>query len=123
MKRSKLLEIIKEVLSEDGAVGNVTAAMDGGMGSPKVPAAFAKPGQGENSATKVMKKDGFKTVKMKKRPYDTKAFRYLDEMYTQTPHVFVTEAEMENSDAVKHTEEMGYKLVKKTNKASDKKNK
>lgn len=123
MKRSKLLEIIKEVLSEDGAVGNVTGAMDGGMGSPKVPAAFAKPGQGENSATKVMKKDGFKTVARPKRPSHTKMFDYLDEAHYSTPHAFVSEEEMINSDAVKHTEEMGYKLVKKTNKASDKKNK
>jgi hypothetical protein len=123
MKRSKLLEIIKEVLSEDGAVGNVTGAMDGGMGSPKTPRAFAKPGQGENSATKIMKKDGFKTVARPKRPSNTKMFDYLDEMHFGTPHAFVTEAEMENSDAVKHTEEMGYKKVSKTNKASDKKNK
>ena len=123
MKRSKLLEIIKEVLSEDGAVGNVTGAMDGGMGSPKTPRAFAKKGQGENTATKVMKKDGFKTVQRPKRPSHTKMFDYLDEMHFGTPHAFVTEAEMENSDAVKKTEEMGYKKVNKTNKASDKKNK
>ena len=123
MKRSKLLEIIKEVLSEDGAVGNVTGAMDGGMGSPKTPNAFAKPGQGKNRATKTMEKDGFKPVKMKKRPYNTKGFNYLDETHYNTPHVFVSEAEMENSDAVKKTLEMGYKKVNKTNKASDKKNK
>lgn len=79
MKRSQLLEIIKEVLSEDGAIGNVTGAMDGGMGSPKTPNAFAKKGQKTNRAIEVMKKDGFKPVKMKKRPYNTKGFTYLDE--------------------------------------------
>jgi hypothetical protein len=79
MKRSQLLEIIKEVLSEDGAVGNVTGAMDGGMGSPKTPNAFAKKGQGKNVATKTAEKLGYKTVKMKKRPYNTEGFTYLDE--------------------------------------------
>ena len=106
MKRSKLLEIIKEVLSEDG---NVTA----NVGPTATPNMFAKPGQGENSATKVMKKDGFKTVARPKRPSHTKMFDYLDEMQVSSPHVFVSEEEMINSDAVKHTEEMGYKLVKK----------
>jgi len=75
MKRSKLLEIIKEVLSEDGAVGNVTGAV-GGYLTPK---AFAKPGQGKNVATKTMEKDGFKTVKRPKHPSHTKGFDYLDE--------------------------------------------
>ena len=72
MKRSKLLEIIKEVLDEQegGAVGNVTAA----VGPIATPAAFAKPGQGKNRATKETEKLGFKVVKMKKRPYDTKGF-------------------------------------------------
>jgi len=119
MKRSKLLEIIKEVLSEDGAVGNVTGAV-GGYSTPN---AFAKPGQGKNVATKATEKLGFKTVSRPKHPSHTKGFDYLDEMHFGTPHAFVSEAEMENSDAVKKTEEMGYKLVKKTNKASDKKNK
>ena len=81
MKRSKLLEIIKEVLGEQegGAVGNVTGAISGGEGSPRTPNAFAKPGQGKNTATKATEKLGFKPVKMKKRPYDTKGFTYLDE--------------------------------------------
>jgi hypothetical protein len=79
MKRSKLLEIIKEVLSEDGAVGNVTGAMDGGMGSPKTPRAFAKKGQGKNTATKATEKLGYKTVERPKRPLHTKMFDYLDE--------------------------------------------
>jgi len=82
MKRSKLLEIIKEVLDEQegGAVGNVTGAIDGGMGSPKVPAAFTAPGQkGPNKPTKLMKKYGYSLPKTKKRPYNTKGFDYLDE--------------------------------------------
>jgi len=77
MKRSKLLEIIKEVLEEEG---NVTGAIDGGMGSPKIPAAFTAPGQkGPNKPTRLMKKYGFKTVSRPKRPSHTKGFDYLDE--------------------------------------------
>lgn len=79
MKRSKLLEIIKQVLSEDGAMGNVTGAISGGEGSPQVPAAFAKPGQGKNTATKATEKLGYKTVERPKRPSHTKMFDYLDE--------------------------------------------
>lgn len=121
MKRSQLLEIIREVLTEDGAIGNVTGAMDGGMGSPKTPNAFAKKGQGENTATKVMKKDGFKTVQRPKHPSHTKMFDYLDEMHTLTPHMFISEEELYESEPVKRSEEMGMKLVHKNKKASEKK--
>ena len=75
MKRSKLLEIIKEVLDEQegGAVGNVTAA----VGPIATPIAFAKKGQGDNRATKMMKKTfGYTTVKPKKYPYSTKMIDY-----------------------------------------------
>ena len=117
MKRSKLLEIIREVLSEEG---NVTGA----VGPIAIPAMFAKPGQGDNKATKMMKKTfGYTAAPRPKHPSHTKMFEYLDEMQVSSPNVFVSEAEMENSDAVKKTKEMGYKLVKKTNTASDKKNK
>ena len=75
MKRSHLLEIIREILSEDGAVGNVTGAV-GGYSTPK---AFAKKGQGKNVATKTGEKLGFKTVERPKRPSNTKMFTYLDE--------------------------------------------
>jgi len=72
MKRSKLLEIIKEVLSEDG---NVTAS----VGPVAIPAMFAKPGQGKNVATKTAEKLGYKIVERPKRPSHTKGFDYLDE--------------------------------------------
>jgi len=72
MKRSKLLEIIKEVLSEDGAMGNVTGAV-GGYSTPK---AFAKPGQEKNAATLESERLGMKTVKQKKYPYSTKMIDY-----------------------------------------------
>ena len=72
MKRSKLLEIIKEVLSEEG---NVTAS----VGPTATPNMFAKPGQGKNTATKATEKLGYKTVERPKRPSHTKMFDYLDE--------------------------------------------
>jgi hypothetical protein len=74
MKRSKLLEIIKEVLDEQegGAVGNVTGAV-GPIATPK---AFAKKGQGKNVATKTAEKLGYTTVKAKKYPYSTKMIDY-----------------------------------------------
>ena len=76
MKRSQIKELLREVLNEDGAVGNVTAAMSGGEGSPKTPNAFAKKGQGKNVATKTAEHLGMKTVKEKKSPYSTKMFDY-----------------------------------------------
>ena len=72
MKRSHLLEIIREILSEDGAMGNVTGAV-AGYSTPK---AFAKKGQGKNVATKTAEHLGMKTVKERKYPYSTKMFDY-----------------------------------------------
>jgi len=51
----------------------------GAVGGYLTPNAFAKKGQGKNVATKTAEKLGYKTVKMKKRPYNTKGFTYLDE--------------------------------------------
>ena len=115
MKKSEIIRAVREVLQEMSVSGDV--------GGYSTPFAFAKKGQGANTATKASAKLGFKAAPRPKHPSHTKMFDYLDEMQINTPHVFVSETQMENSDAVKHTEEMGYKLVKKTNKASDKKNK
>ena len=115
MKRSEIIKAIHEVLEEMSTTG--------GVGGYSTPFAFSKKGAGANAATKASQKLGFKAAPRPKHPSHTKMFDYLDEMSITTPHVFVSEAEMENSDAVKYTEEMGYKLVKRNNKASDKKNK
>jgi hypothetical protein len=115
MKRSEIVKVIHEVLEEMSVSGDV-----GGYSTPN---AFAKPGQGTNAATKASARLGFKAAPRPKHPSHTKMFDYLDEAHYNTPHAFVSEEEMMNSDAVKHTEEMGYELVKKTKKASDKKNK
>ena len=72
MKKSRLLEIIKEVLSEEGNVSGAVAGYS-------TPNAFAKKGQGKNVATKTGEKLGFKTVERPKRPSNTKMFTYLDE--------------------------------------------
>jgi len=115
MKRSEIIKAIQEVLEEMSTTG--------GVGGYSTPFAFSKKGVGANAATKASQKLGFKAAPRPKHPSDTKMFDYLDEMQVSSPNVFVSEAEMENSDAVKKTKEMGYKLVKKTNTASDKKNK
>ena len=123
MKRSVLERILREVLTEDGAIGNVTGAMDGGMGSPKTPKAFSKKKQVKNSATLESEEQGYTTVKRPKHPSHTKMWDFVKEAHYNTPHAFVSEEEMMNSEAVKHTEEMGYELANKTKKASDKKKK
>lgn len=115
MKRSEIIKAVQEVLEEMSTTG--------GVGGYSTPFAFSKKGAGANAATKASQKLGFKAAPRPKHPSHTKMFDYLDEMQINTPHAFVSETQMEDSDAVKHTEEMGYKLVKKTNKASDKKNK
>ena len=116
MKRSQIVQAIREVLEEMSTTG--------GVGGYSTPFAFSKKGAGANAATKASQKLGFKAAPRPKHPSHTKMFDYLNERgagHIATPHAFVSEEEMMNSDAVKHTEEMGYKLVKKTNKASDKK--
>ena len=115
MKRSEIIKAIQEVLEEMSTTG--------GVGGFSTPFAFSKKGAGANAATKASQKLGYKAAPRPKHPSHTKMFDYLDEMQVSSPNVFVSEAEMENSDAVKKTKEMGYKLVKKTNTASDKKNK
>ena len=118
MKRSEIVEAVRQVLRE--------MSVSGDAGGYSTPFAFSKKGAGANAATKASAKLGFKTVQRPKHPSNTKMISYLQERgagHYATPHAFVSEEEMMNSEAVKHTEEMGYKLVKKTNKASDKKNK
>jgi hypothetical protein len=118
MKRSEIIKAIHEVLEEMSTTG--------GVGGYSTPFAFSKKGAGANAATKASQKLGFKAAPRPKHPSHTKMFDYLQETgagHYASPHVFVSEAEMENSDAVKKTEEMGYKLVKNINKALDHKKK
>ena len=70
MKRSVLIKTVREVMKE----------MSTTAGAPgyQTPHAFSK-NKSKNRATKQAEKLGYKTVKQKKRPYNTKMFDYLDE--------------------------------------------
>jgi hypothetical protein len=117
MKKSRLLEIIKEVMSEEG---NVTGAI-----SPlQTPAAFAKKGQGKNAATKQGEKFGFTTVKEKKRPYSTKGITYLKEEdagNAEAPYAFTTEEGLHTHAGVKISEKLGMQIANKTKKSTNNK--
>jgi len=77
MKISQLREIIREVMQEMNELS--TSA---GAGAYHTPFAFGKK-NGKNRATKYGEKLGYKTVKLKKRPYNTKMIDYLDENSTR----------------------------------------
>jgi len=70
MKRSKLIKAVREVIEEMSTTA--------GVGGYQTPFAFKK-GNSKNNATKQAERLGYKTVKQKKRPYNTKMFDYLDE--------------------------------------------
>ena len=81
MKIGQLRELIKEVLKE---LNEVSTTGTGASFSPGTGAQYATPnafskGKGKNKATKYGEKLGYKTVKQKKRPHNTKMFDYLDE--------------------------------------------
>ena len=77
MKVSELRTIVKEVLEELHEISTTA-----GAGAYSTPFAFKK-GRNKNRATKYLEKLGFKAVKKKKRPYNTKMFDYLDEDSTR----------------------------------------
>lgn len=115
MKRSEIVKAIREVLDE--------MSMSGDAGGYSTPFAFSKKGQGENSATKTMKKDGFKTVQRPKHPSHTKMFDYLNERgagHFVTPNAFTSEAGMYEQDAVKYMENQGMEVVGKPKNPSKK---
>ncbi len=70
MKRSALIKAVREVIEEMSTTA--------GVAGYQTPFAFSK-GNKKNRATKKMEKLGYKVVKQKKRPYNTKMFDYLDE--------------------------------------------
>ena len=78
MKRSELVQLVREVLQElDEA--NVTgggATFTPGTGAQyATPFAFSK-GNKQNRATKLLKKQGYKKVDRPKRPSNTKLFDF-----------------------------------------------
>ena len=123
MKKSELIQKIKEVLAEMSTTGTGASFSPGAGEQYATPFAFSKKGAGKNAATKQGERLGLKVVKRPKHPSHTKMFDFLNERgagHYATPHAFVSETEMEDSSAVKHTEEMGYTKVK-ASKKSDKK--
>lgn len=85
MKVSQLRELVKEVmheLNEMSTTGTGASFTPGTGAQYATPNAFSK-GRGKNNATKYAEKFGYKVVKQKKRPYNTKMFDYLDENTTR----------------------------------------
>jgi hypothetical protein len=78
VKKSKLKELVEEVLNELSATGGGASFSPGVGANYATPFAFGKKGQ-KNRATKFLEKLGYTTVKLPKRPYHTKLIDYLDE--------------------------------------------
>jgi hypothetical protein len=78
VKKSKLKELVEEVLNELSATGGGASFSPGVGVNYATPFAFGKKGQ-KNRATKFLEKLGYTTVKLPKRPYHTKLIDYLDE--------------------------------------------
>jgi hypothetical protein len=115
MKRSHLIELIREVLDEMSTTGGL------GYLTPNM---FAKPGQGKNAATKQGERLGFKTVKLKKRPYNTEMVSYLHEEdagNAEAPFAFTTEKDLHTHAGVKISEKLGMQIVGKTKKSTNNK--
>lgn len=85
MKLSELKNIIREVvleLDEQSSTGSGASFTPGTGAQYATPYAFSKKNK-KNTATKNAEKIGYKVVKTKKRPYNTKMFDYLDENDTR----------------------------------------
>lgn len=82
MKISQLKELVREIMHE---INEISATNAGGASfTPGTGAQYATPNafsknSKKNNATKYGEKLGYKVVKNKKRPYNTKMFDYLDE--------------------------------------------
>ena len=85
MKINQLRELVKEVMQELNEISATNvggASFTPGSGAQyATPNAFSKKGK-KNNATKYAEKLGYKVVKKKNRPYNTKMFDYLDENTT-----------------------------------------
>ena len=69
-------------MNEISATGTGATFTPGSGAQYATPYAFGKKGK-KNKATQYGEKLGFKTVKRKKRPYNTKMYDYLDENNTR----------------------------------------
>lgn len=122
MKRSQVVEIIKEVLSEMSTTGTGASFTPGAGEQYATSYAFSK-GTGKNKATKYLEKLGYKTVKRPKRPSHTEMFTYLHEEGAsayEAPYAFTTEEGLYNHDATKISEKLGMEVVNKLKNSSKK---
>ena len=71
MKRSEVVELLREYIKEQLSEMNTTGA----VGAYQTPNAFSKDGR-DNLATKFMAKMGFKKTQRPKRPSSTKMVDY-----------------------------------------------
>ncbi len=78
MKRSEIVKLVKEVISELSSTGTGASFTPGQGEQYATPYAFSK-GRGDNRATKFLKKLGYTKVERPKRPSHTKLVDYLNE--------------------------------------------
>jgi hypothetical protein len=123
MKKSELIQKIKEVLAEMSTTGTGASFSPGSGEQYATPFAFSKKGQGKNAATKQGERLGLKVIKRPKHPSHTKMFDYLNERgagHYVTPNAFTSEAGMYDQDAVKYSEQIGMEVVNKPKNPSKK---
>jgi hypothetical protein len=122
MKRSQVVEIIREVLSEMSTTGTGASFTPGSGEQYATSYAFSK-GTGKNKATKTAEKLGYKTVERPKRPSDTKMLTYLREEGAsayEAPYAFTTEEGLYTHSATKASEKLGMEVVNKPKNSSKK---
>jgi hypothetical protein len=129
MKKSRVIQIIREVLQEMSTTGG------GGGATPAGAGATFTPGQGEHYAepirspkkqtkkkvTKEIRDSGYKEVKRPKRPSHTDMFEYLNEDgggNTDVPYAFTTEEGLHTHAGVKISEKLEMELVDKKKKST-----
>lgn len=126
MKKSELIQKIKEVLAEMSTTGTGASFSPGQGEQYATPYAFSKKGAGKNAATKQGERLGLKVVKRPKHPSHTKMFDYLNEDgggITDVPYAFTTEEGLYTHDGVKISEKLEMELVDKKKKSTVNKNK
>jgi|TARA_R110000803_G_C11976775_1_gene320236 hypothetical protein len=77
MKRSTLIQLVREVLTETSTTNTGGATMKAGEGAAKGHVGAFGTDETKNKATKSSKKDGLKVVKRPKRPTSTKLIDYI----------------------------------------------
>jgi hypothetical protein len=124
MKKSELIQKIKEVLAEMSMTGTGASFTPGSGEQYATAKAFSKKGQGKNAATKQGERLGLKVVKRPKHPSHTKMFDYLNETdggNFEAPFAFTTDEGLYTHDGVKISEKLGMEVADKSKKIPAKK--